>query len=69
MEDVEGVELVIGTPIEDVESAVSSKEMCIYEEKLFFKTSDDLNRHERIHAGDKPFSCDKCEKTFTIKCI
>ncbi|XP_067635455.1 uncharacterized protein [Eurosta solidaginis] len=30
-----------------------------------FKTTWDLNRHERSHSDEKPHKCDSCEKRFT----
>merc|ERR1711874_808575 len=30
-----------------------------------FLTKGDLERHQRVHNGDKPFPCDLCGKTFT----
>ena len=40
------------------------KGKCVTCAKLF-KWSSDLKRHEMIHPGDKPFTCDTCGKSFT----
>ena len=32
-----------------------------------FKGKGDLQRHEKIHTGEKPFQCEICEKTFAQK--
>jgi KRAB domain-containing zinc finger protein len=34
-------------------------------DKLFFRRID-LERHERIHTGDKPYKCDICESFFAL---
>jgi len=33
-----------------------------------FVTPSKLQRHERIHTGDKPFGCDCCSQRFTQRC-
>ena len=50
---------------QNVESVSKEKENRCESCAKFFKTTDNLKRHRRIHTEDKPFKCQACKKRFT----
>ena len=34
---------------------------------IAFKKKGIMNKHTRIHTGEKPFECELCKKTFAYK--
>lgn len=49
------------------ENSKSKKHPCLYCGKIFVKNCL-LERHERIHRNERPYSCPICNKAFTQKC-